>query len=102
MKDQISVTLSPVVTKESKKATWRSIADLLKLEHPTKTPKDVEAIIKRFRNLEYHGKIAIRNHQQGLTETGNLIVQNIKHNINGLFKSGGPATEVLGGMFGPR
>jgi len=61
---------SSSVTKERNNLIWREITATVHNEHPDCTEKTQEQVEKKWKNFIAAARVAIRNYNIGLTETG--------------------------------
>jgi hypothetical protein len=61
---------SATVTKESKKAAWEHIVEVIQLECPDGKPRSVEEVKKKWNNLKTAAMKDIAAHRESVTGTG--------------------------------
>ncbi|XP_045028532.1 uncharacterized protein LOC123471361 [Daphnia magna] len=69
-KDILNGAYSSTVTKERKNSLWKEITSVIHNDHPECTEKTQEQVEKKGKNFMAAARVAIRNYNNGLTETG--------------------------------
>nr|CAH0105607.1 unnamed protein product [Daphnia galeata] len=107
-KSVLNGAYSSSVTKERKNSIWREITAIVHNEHPDCTEKTQEQVEKKWKNFIAAARVAIRNYNNGLTETGGgplgeggilrPIYQKYYEEVLGLDNPAVSATAIPGGI----